>query len=151
MPAADVVDAYRVLRRSFTRAATAAFAGTGVGPKQFVVLRELRRLGKASQADLARATFTNPAAMMRAIDALEERGWVLRSSCEDDRRRKHVSITPEGRRALRGLDVAYEAMRSLANGALSAGERRQLRDLAAKVAGVLEPAAAGAPAGGDAP
>jgi MarR family 2-MHQ and catechol resistance regulon transcriptional repressor len=147
----DVIDAIRVLRRSLTRAATAAFAETGVGPKQVVVLRELRRVGKASQVELSRATATDPAAMMRAIDALEGRGWVQRSSCEDDRRCKLVSLTPEGRRALRGIDVSYEALRSLANGALASGERKQFCELAAKVGVILEAAGAAAPADDDEP
>jgi DNA-binding MarR family transcriptional regulator len=142
----DVVDAVRSLRRSLARAAAAAFRDTGVGPKQFAVLHELRRVGSASQVQLARATASDPAAMMRAIDALERRGWVLRSSAGDDRRCKLVSLTPSGRRALGELDVAYKALRSLANGALSSNERRQFCAMAAKLATGLESAGLAAPA-----
>lgn len=147
----DVIDAFRVLKRSLTRAATGAFAGTGVGPRQVVLLRELRRLGKASQVELSRATDTDPAALMRSIDSLEMRGWVQRSSCVDDRRCKLVSLTPEGRRALRGIDVSYEALRAQANGALPDAERRQFCELAVKLAAVLEPAGAAAPEHEDEP
>ncbi len=148
--ATDILEAFRALRRSLARAAAAVFAETGVGPKQVVVLRELRRAGSASQIDLSRATTTDPAAMMRALDALERRGWVLRSSCEGDRRRKLVSLTAEGRRALGELDVAYDALRSLANAALSSSERRQFCAAAAKLATKLDEAGVKAPAEEDA-
>lgn len=142
---ADVIDAIRALRRSLSRAATAAFAETGVGPKQVMVLRELRRVGKASQVELSRATATDPAAMMRAIDALEIRGWAQRSSCEDDRRCKLVSLTSMGRQALRGIDASYETLSALANGALPSAERKQFCELAGRLAAALEAAGAAVP------
>jgi DNA-binding MarR family transcriptional regulator len=142
----DLLDTLRALRRSMSRAAASAFAGTGVGPKQVLVLRELRRVGGASQVDLSRATLTDPATIMRAIDGLERRGWVVRSSAEGDRRRNVVSLTDEGRRALAGLDVPYEALRSHANRALSRAERDRFCELAGKVAAVLEAAGADAAA-----
>jgi len=145
----DVIDAVRLLRRSLSRAAATAFAGTGVGPKQVLVLRELRRAGKASQVELSRATATDPAAMMRAIGALEQRGWVLRSGDAADRRCKVVSLTPAGRRSLRELDVVYDELRSLANGALPVRERKHFCEMAARMAVVLEAAGPGASAAGE--
>jgi DNA-binding MarR family transcriptional regulator len=142
----DVLDAFRTLKRSLLRAAATLFAETGVGGSQVALLRELRRLGKACQVELSRATATDPAAMMRAIDALERRGWVVRSSCDEDRRRKLVSLTPEGRRALGELDVPYEALRSLTNGAVSSSERKQFCAISAKLAAALEAAGVGASA-----
>jgi membrane fusion protein (multidrug efflux system) len=142
----DVVEAIRALKRAIARAAVGAFKDTGVGPQQFAVLHEVRRAGKASQAELARATFTDPAALMRALDSLERRGWVRRSSAGDDRRRKLVSLTPAGRRALVELDSAFEALRAQADGALSSRERKQFCSLAAKLASHLEAAGQAAPA-----
>jgi DNA-binding MarR family transcriptional regulator len=143
--ATDVLDAFRILRRSLSRAAAGVFGKTGVGARQVVILRELRRTGAASQIELARATASDPAAMMRALDALERRGWVKRSNSATDRRCKLVSLTEEGRAALGELDVAYEALRSLANGALSSSERKQFCAAAAKLTVILEAADIGAP------
>jgi MarR family transcriptional regulator for hemolysin len=142
---ADVIDALRDLRRSLSRAATSAFAGTGVGGRQVVVLRELRHAGQASQAGLARATATDPASMMRTLDALERRGWVVRAGCADDRRCKLVSLTAAGRRALAELDAPYEALRALANRALSRDERAAFCAAAAKMAAALDAASAPTP------
>lgn len=138
---ADVLAVFRIMRRALGRAATQTFARSGVGPKQVLALRELRDMGSVTQVELARATVTDPAAMMRVIDSLERRGWVERSSAEDDRRCKRVSLTPEGRRSLREVDADYERLRSVVNGALSTAERKQFCALAAKVAVVLEAAA----------
>jgi DNA-binding MarR family transcriptional regulator len=142
---ADVLGAMRALRRALSRAAAAAFSGTGVGSKQVQILREIRSAGHISQVDLSRATVTDPAGLMRALDALERRGWVERSACEDDRRRKLVSLTADGRRAVGELDGTYESLRRLANGALTSAERRQFCSLAAKLAVILEAAAVSAP------
>ena len=147
---ADALDAMRALRRALSRAAASVFSGTGVGPKQAQILREIRAARHISQVDLARATSTDPAGMMRALDALERRGWVQRSSCEDDRRRKLVSLTADGREAVTALDPAHDSLRRLANGALTSAERRQFCSLAAKLAATLEAAAAAAPAEEDA-
>jgi DNA-binding MarR family transcriptional regulator len=87
---------------------------------------------------------------MRALDALERRGWVQRAGCEDDRRRKLVSLTADGQRAMTLLDAHYESLRKLTNGALTSAERRQFSALAAKVAITLEAAAATSPVEEDA-
>jgi DNA-binding MarR family transcriptional regulator len=143
-PSGDLLDSMRALRRGLSRAAAAVFSETGVGPKQVQILREIRSARGVSQVELSRATTTDPAGMMRALDALERRGWVERSECEDDRRRKLVSLTADGQRAMAELDVTYESLRKLANGALSSAERQQFCALAAKLAVTLEAAAAAA-------
>jgi DNA-binding MarR family transcriptional regulator len=142
----DLIQSIVRLRRALTRAAATAFAGSGVGPRQLGVLRELRRAGPLLQVDLARSTATDPAGLMRAIDALEERGWVERSSSEQDRRCKRVSLTPRGKLALEELDVTYEPLRALAQGALTPAERRQFSALAEKLASAFEEAAQAPPA-----
>ncbi len=141
----DVLETLRRLRRSLTRAAGAVFAESGVGTKQVGVLRELRRFGSISQVELARATATDPAALMRALDALERRGWLQRSSCDGDRRRKLVSLTDDGRRALADLDAGYDKLSALAGEPLSPAERKQFIALAGRIAAALEAAGANAP------
>jgi DNA-binding MarR family transcriptional regulator len=146
----DLLDAVRALRRAVSRAAVATFSETGVGPKQVQILREIRSSRTISQVELSRSTSTDPAGIVRALDALERRGWVQRSGCEDDRRRKLVSLTPDGQRAMTLLDAHYESLRKLTNGALTSAERWEFCSLAAKIAVTLEAAAATATAGEDA-
>jgi DNA-binding MarR family transcriptional regulator len=139
----DVLDAIFDLRRALARGGAGAFSETGVGPRQVLVLRELRRAGSTSQVDLSRATVMDPVSVMRVLDALERRGWTRRDSHPEDRRRKLVSITPEGKRALADLDNAYEGFRTLANAALSPRERVQFCTMAARIAVALQTADTG--------
>ena len=134
----NILAALTDLRRGLSHAAVVAFSESGVGPKQVLVLRELRRAGKLSQVELSRATATEPVALMRALDALERRGWTRREGCSGDRRRKLVSLTPAGERELDELDVAYEALSRLANGALPPRERAQFCSLAASISSALK-------------
>jgi MarR family transcriptional regulator for hemolysin len=142
VPTADVFDALRSLRRALSSAAASAFADTGAGGRQVVVLRELRRTGGVSQAELSRATLTDPAGMMRTLAALERRGWIVRAGCADDRRRKLVSLTPAGRRALAELDRPFEALLARANRALTGSERERFCETAEKLAAALRDDAA---------
>jgi DNA-binding MarR family transcriptional regulator len=137
----DLIASVVRLKRSIARAATTAFADSGVGPRQLGVLRELRQTGPVSQVELARSSATDPAGLMRAIDTLEARGWVRRSSSEQDRRCKLVSLTPTGLRALGALDATYAPFRARIDGALTPTERRQFCALADKVAAALDAAA----------
>jgi len=146
----DILHAVHALRRALSRAAVATFSDTGVGPKQVQILREIRSSRTISQVELSRATSTDPAGIMRALDALERRGWVQRSGCEEDRRRKLVSLTPDGQRAMTLLDAHHDSLRKLTNGALTSAERKDFCSLAAKIAVTLEAAAITATAGEDA-
>lgn len=137
----DVFDAYRALHRALSRAVAQAFSDTGVGPQQVHILREIRSSKKVSQVDLCHATSTDPAGMMRSLDALESRGWLQRVGCEDDRRRKLVSLTAEGQRAITLLDAHYDTLREFTNRALSTPERKQFCVLVGKIAVTLEAAA----------
>src|SRR5512133_304543 len=136
----DLVMTIVRLRRSLSRAATAALSDWGVGPRQLSVLRELRQAGALSQVELARSTATDPAGMMRTIDALEERGWVRRTSSAEDRRCKIVSLTPQGRRVVQELDGIYAPLVALANASLTSGERRQFIALTEKLTAAFEAA-----------
>lgn len=136
----DLIAAIVRLRRSLSRAATTALSSSGVGPRQFSVMRELRQAGPLSQVELARSTATDPAGLMRAIDALAARGWVLRSSSLEDRRCKIVSLTPRGQEALQALDGAYGPLVALAQSALTSAERKQFAALAEKLTAVFEAA-----------
>mgnify|MGYP002404221193 CR=1 FL=1 len=66
------------------------------------------------------------------VDRLEARGLVARESSSDDRRVKHVVLTPAGRR-LREQLIGRVAQPPAGLGRLSSTEQRQLRDLLRRV------------------
>ena len=56
-----------------------------------------------------------------------------------------VSLTTEGHRELEKIDVAYDALYALTNGALPSHEREQFCALAAKLIAALDAATAASP------
>jgi DNA-binding MarR family transcriptional regulator len=65
------------------------------------VAGQMRTLGMLRERpwalhDLAEHHHVSPSSMSRTIDALVERGWVMRSSDPDDRRRLLLTLTADG-------------------------------------------------------
>ena len=49
-----------------------------------------------TMGDLARLTASSPSRLSHAITALEQRGWVSRRQCGEDKRRQFVTLTDDG-------------------------------------------------------
>lgn len=75
-------------------------AATGLTPSQLVVLQEVERRGETTAGSIATAVQFSQATVTNLVDRLVERGFVLRSRREQDRRQVWVSLTDEGRAAL---------------------------------------------------
>ena len=96
--------------------------------------------GRLRMSELARLTSTSTSRLSHAVAALEERGWVVRTSCPTDRRGQLAELTPAGRRELERTAPAHVAeVRRRVFDVLDDAEIRQLRALAEK----LSEAAAG--------
>jgi DNA-binding MarR family transcriptional regulator len=107
--------------------ATAARADLRLG--HVAVLAALDDFGPSSQRELARRLSHDPSDIVALL------GDARRDPDPDDRRRRRVSITAGGRRTLDRLMTAFEAEEDVLLAGLSADEREQLRDLAARVLG----------------
>jgi DNA-binding MarR family transcriptional regulator len=132
----NVLDAIIQLRRALARAFAVTFTGD-ISGRQSVILREIGTCGPVSQVALARATASDPSALVRLLDDLEAREFVERRRSETDRREMVVSLTSHGRKALKPLDVAHKRLADTAAGALTVDERRVFMALAAKIQNCL--------------
>ena len=95
--------------------------------------------GQLRMSELARLTSTSTSRLSHAVAALEERGWVLRSSCPTDRRGQLAELTAAGRRELERTAPGHVAeVRRRVFDDLSPAELRQLRALAEKLAAAAE-------------
>jgi DNA-binding MarR family transcriptional regulator len=121
-----------LLRRAHWRAAAVmgeALRPLGIELRHFAVLIELVNHGPTVQRDLAAATGSDKAGIMRVVDDLEIRGLAVRKTVPGDRRVRAVEITPQG---LELFDAAHVAAAPLAErlvAELGPGEPEQLRDL----------------------
>ncbi|MFI6007747.1 MarR family winged helix-turn-helix transcriptional regulator [Streptomyces sp. NPDC051243] len=126
-----------LLRRAHWRAAAVmseALRPLGVELRHFAVLIVLVNEGPTVQRDLAAATGSDKAGIMRVVDDLERKGLAVRKAVPGDRRARSVEITPKG---LELFDAAHVAAEPLAEGlvaGLEPGETEQLTDLLTRFA-----------------
>ncbi len=132
----NVLEAIIQLRRAVSRAAAVTFTGD-ISGKQASILREIASCGPVSQVCLARATASDPSAMVRLLDDLEKRELVERRRSETDRREMMVSLTTAGRHVLGPLALAHKRLADATAGALTPDEKRVFVELASKIRNFL--------------
>ncbi|MFD4585813.1 MarR family winged helix-turn-helix transcriptional regulator [Streptomyces sp. NPDC087659] len=126
-----------LLRRAHWRAAgvmAEALRPLGIELRHFAVLIVLVDSGPTVQRDLAAATGSDKAGIMRVVDDLERRGLAVRKAVPGDRRARSVEITPKG---VELFDAAHVAAAPLAEGLISElgpGEPEKLMDLLTRFA-----------------
>ncbi|MFF7202223.1 MarR family winged helix-turn-helix transcriptional regulator [Streptomyces sp. NPDC008141] len=126
-----------LLRRAHWRAAAVmaeALRPLGIELRHFAVLIVLVDRGATVQRDLAEATGTDKAGIMRVVDDLERRGLAVRKAVPGDRRARAVEITPQG---IELFDAAHEAATPLTErlvADLEPGEPEKLMDLLTRFA-----------------
>jgi DNA-binding MarR family transcriptional regulator len=120
----------------------------GLGAQQFLVLKQLESLGRASQSELADALGIDPSNLAAIAAELSNRELVVRTRDEGDRRRYLLSLSPTGKRLLRRTDGAISAAEDELLTPLDAVQRAQLYGLLRRLADGIElcPAAGACPA-----
>ncbi|GAB3597615.1 MarR family transcriptional regulator [Microbacterium tumbae] len=89
---------------------------------------------QVTMTELARIAGLSRSRLSHALDSLEERGWVKRSSCGPDKRTLSATLTPAGRELLRSAAPVHVAqIRELVLDPLSAEERAQLGAIMTKL------------------
>jgi DNA-binding MarR family transcriptional regulator len=126
-----------LLRRAHWRAAavmTEALQPLGIELRHFAVLIELVGRGPTVQRDLAAATGSDKAGIMRVVDDLERRGLAVRKTVPGDRRVRAVEITPQGIELFDAAHVAAEPLAERLVAQMGPGEPEQLTDLLTRFA-----------------
>lgn len=88
--------AIRRLLRAAVMSEKQLAAATGLTPSQLVVLQDVARHGETTAGAIASAVQFSQATVTSLVDRLVERGFVVRSRREQDRRQVWVSITADG-------------------------------------------------------
>lgn len=109
------------------------FAAYDLTPLQFAVLMKLREAGPASQNHLGRLTAMDPNTVQGVILRLMRRRLVTRSPSAEDKRRKLLTLTEEGRTLAEGLVEEGHAITEETLAPLSEAQRRQLLNLLRKL------------------
>ncbi|MEU1403983.1 MarR family transcriptional regulator [Streptomyces sp. NPDC005728] len=126
-----------LLRRAHWRAAqvmTEALRPLGIELRHFAVLIVLVNRGPTVQRDLAAATGSDKAGIMRVVDDLERKGLAVRKAVPGDRRVRAVEITPQGLELFDAAHVAAEPLAERLVAELGPGDPEQLTDLLTRLA-----------------
>jgi DNA-binding MarR family transcriptional regulator len=111
----------------------AAFAGAVEDPALTPLLAGALFVIEANpgtnQRDLAGLLAADPSTMVRLIDQLVKRGWVVRQTAEHDRRNTVPRITATGSATLERIGPAIRASEDRVATALTPGERKMLISL----------------------
>ena len=109
---------------------------------QVLVMLSATPEGALRMSELARTTGMSLSRLSRAVASLEERGWVERRPCPDDRRGQVAHLLDPGRAVLEAAAPGHVAeVRRRVFDHLSREEVGQLRTLAARVLAATQPEA----------
>jgi DNA-binding MarR family transcriptional regulator len=98
----------------------------GLTQTQFATLSKLREVGHCSQTQLARLLVLDAATTKGVVDRLELRGLVAVQADREDRRRRLLSLTPEGISLVQRAEVVAARISEATLSALTAPERARL-------------------------
>ena len=116
----EFLDTLSALASCLRSVAARRYSTIQLGATQAKFLRAIGRERGISQADLARATETDPTLTGRALAPLVDRGWVRRKRSEADRREYVLELTALGRRACKQVEAVRSRIAAHAVGALDA-------------------------------
>jgi len=116
-----------------------AYEGTGLHPYHHAILLVLGEGSRETQGAIADALGYDRGQLVGLLDELEERGLVERRRDPNDRRRHLVSLTPDGKRALKKLRALSLRIEDDFLSPLSEAERTKLHALLLRLAQTHEP------------
>ena len=126
------IERFAAVKKRITALAAQAYATAGVGALQAKLLRRIGR-GITSQAELARATDSDPPLVGRAVQTLISRGLVRRSRSVEDRREYVLALTPSGRRLFERVTALRDELGDRIVGGLDDRDLHDFERIARKV------------------
>jgi MarR family transcriptional regulator, transcriptional regulator for hemolysin len=133
----DILEKIFKFRRAINLRAVHALKDIGIGPKQAAVLRSISKEGPVSAARIAEFTMSDPAAITRSVDLLEEHGFIEKKDSSTDRRARVLSLTQKGEKAAKQIRAMQESFSAEIFGSLSSHERDALKCLLDKITNVV--------------
>jgi DNA-binding MarR family transcriptional regulator len=130
---------FRLVRRKLVMSA-AAETDADIKLIHFEILKLLKEQGTLHPAEIGGKLQIAKAQMTHLVDKLEEKGFVIREMCSDDRRTINITLTEKGNKVLEEQDnmvikAVLDNMSSLSDAELEvlSNSLRTLRDILLKL------------------
>jgi len=124
------------LLRDYQKQVEAALAGLPGGSRAFLVMSLVQRETCQSQVAIADRIALDKPTLTYLLDGLEKEGLIRRVTDPNDRRNRHVNLTPEGTAAMVGFSQAVEQVEQTVLGRLDEIEAVQFKELLTMAAGL---------------
>ena len=105
----------------------------GITFRQFQVLAWLAYDGELSQTELARRMMIEPPTLVGILDRMQREGWIERTLCPDDRRRKRLALRAAAEPVWLKVVSCLNRVRQRATSGMSDKEVAMLKKLLGKV------------------
>ena len=119
--------------RALSKIAERSIQETGLGLTDFAALEALLHKGPQTITEIQSRVLLASGSMTAAVDRLEERGLIRRTSAPGDRRVKVLKLTPAGRRVAETAYGRHAAELESAMTVLSPTEKHELRSILKKL------------------
>jgi DNA-binding MarR family transcriptional regulator len=134
----DFIERFGAVKKRFHALAEAAYGEVDLGSMQAKLVRYIGRHSQISQAELARATASDPTLTSRTIATLIERGLVRRERSEEDRREYTVELTAAGKRVRERVEKLRNELAARLVAALDAKDFADFDRVTGKILAALE-------------
>ncbi len=122
-----------IAQQAYFRELTEALQPYGVTFRQAQVLGYLALDGPLTQSELATRMAVEPPTLVGVLDRMQRDGWVERTPCPDDGRRKVIRPLPAAERVWSKVVACGHATRQRAVAGLTTSEVAQLKELLDRV------------------
>jgi MarR family transcriptional regulator, 2-MHQ and catechol-resistance regulon repressor len=113
--------------RALSKVAESSIQETGLGLTDFAALEALLHKGPQTITEIQSRVLLASGSMTAAVDRLEKRGLIRRTSAPGDRRVKVLKLTPEGKRVAETAYGRHAAELESAMAVLNPTEKLELR------------------------
>jgi len=118
---------------ALSKVAERSIEDSGLGLTDFATLEALLHKGPQTITEIQSRVLLASGSMTAAVDRLEEKGLILRTSTPEDRRAKVLKLTPAGRRVVQRAYDRHAADLESAMAVLSPSEKQELRAILKKL------------------
>lgn len=116
-----------------SRAFQDSYRDHGLTRTEWRVMANLAAHPDLTASEIGRLTFTDKTKVSRAVQALEDAGWLLRQTDPQDRRRETLALTDAGRILCRQIELKALEFDAALRGKLGEGQAAALAETLARL------------------